>query len=218
MSTARHPAPSTSPHSALTIAPLRHALAATTRTQVVDAAGSLFTELGYVGTSIGAIATRAGVAVQTIYNAVGNKAAVLSAVLDVAASGPNAPTPVPEFMAERTRTAHDAAAVIDILADWLMEANARTAPIHWIIRQAAAVDEDAAELERARSQQRLRNYGLAAAALRERGGLGAMTDAEAAATIFTLGHPTAYRAFVIDEGWSPDAYRAWLRGALAVLG
>jgi AcrR family transcriptional regulator len=197
---------------------LRDTLAAATRAQVVDAAAQLFAEQGYVGTSIGAIATRAGVAVQTIYNAVGNKAAVLSAVLDAAASGPNAPAPVPEFMSERTQQAPDAAAILDLLADWFVEVNARTVPIQWVIRQAAAVDTDAAELERARSRQRLRNYGLAAAALRERGGLGAMTDEEAAATIFTLGHPTAYRTLVIDEGWTPDAYRTWLRGALGVLG
>ncbi|MBX3100556.1 MAG: TetR/AcrR family transcriptional regulator [Salinibacterium sp.] len=199
--------------------PLRDALAATTRAQIVGAAAALFTELGYVSTSIGAIATRAGVAVQTIYNSVGNKAAVLSAVLDVAASGPNAPTPVPTFMAERTQAANDAAEVIAILADWLVEANTRTATIHWIIRQASAVDEDAAELERTRSKQRLHNYGLAAAALRERGGLrNGMTDEQAAATIWSLGHPTAYRSLVIDGGWSIEAYGNWLRGALESLG
>ena len=199
--------------------PLRDALAATTRAQIVGAAAVLFTELGYVGTSIGAIATRAGVAVQTIYNAVGNKAAVLSAVLDVAASGPNAPTPVPIFMAERTQAANDAAEVIAILADWLVEANTRTATIHWIIRQASAVDEDAEELERTRANQRLHNYGLAAAAIRERGGLSnGMTDEQAAATIWSLGHPTAYRSLVIDGGWSIETYGSWLRGALAPLG
>ncbi len=198
--------------------PLRDTLAAATRSQIVGAATSLFSELGYVGTSISAIATRAGVAVQTIYNAIGNKAAVLSEVLDAAVSGPNAPTPVPEFMAERTGAAQDASEVIAILADWLVEANTRTATIHSIIRQASAVDEDAAELERARSQQRLRNYGLAAAALRERGGLrNGMTDDQAAATIWSIGHPTTYRALVIDAGWTADAYRAWLRAALAGL-
>jgi AcrR family transcriptional regulator len=197
---------------------LRDTLAAATRGQVVEAAAHLFAEQGYTGTSIGAIATRAGVAVQTIYNAVGNKAAVLSAVLDAAASGPDAPTPVREFMVERTRDAPDAAGVLDLLADWFVDVNARTAGIHATIREAAAVDPDAAELERARARQRLRNYGLAAAALRERGGLGGMTDDEAAATIFALGHPTAYRTLVIDEGRTPDAYRAWLRAALEVLG
>jgi len=198
--------------------PLRDTLAAATRAQIVDAATTLFSESGYVGTSIGAIATRAGVAVQTIYNAIGNKAAVLSAVLDAAVSGPNAPTPVPEFMAERTGAAQDAAQFLDILADWLLEANERAASIHWIIRQSIAVDEDAAELERTRSQQRLRNYGLAAAGLRERGGLGnGMTDDQAAATIWSIGHPSTYRALAIDAGWTPEAYRAWLRAALAGL-
>ncbi len=198
--------------------PLRDTLAAATRTQIVDAATALFSELGYVGTSIGAIATRAGVAVQTIYNAIGNKTAVLSAVLDAAVSGPNAPTPVPEFMAERTRAAQNAAEFLDILADWLLEANERVASIHWIIQQSVAVDEDAAAFERKRAQQRLRNYGLAAAGLRERGGLrNGMTDDQAAATIWSIGHPTAYRALVIDAGWSAQAYRDWLRAALAGL-
>ena len=200
------------------IAPLRNTLAATTRAQIVDAAASLFTELGYVGTSIGAIAARAGVVVQTIYNAVGNKATVLSAVLDAAASGPNSPTPVPVFMAERTSAAHNAGGVIDILADWLVEANTRTADIHWIIRQAASVDPDAAELERIRSDQRLHNYEMAAAAIRDRRGLrNRMTDQQAAATIWSLGHPDGYRSLVIDGGWSPEAYREWLRRSLAGL-
>ena len=201
-----------------TAAPLRDTLAATTRTQIVDAATELFTERSYVGTSIGLIASRARVAIQTIYNAVGNKAAVLSAVLDAAASGPNAPTPVPEFMAERTRAAHEAADVVEILAQWLVEANERTATIHRIISQAASVDQDAAALERKRSQQRLHNYSLAAVALRERGGLrNGMTDEQAAATIWSVGHPNAYRALVIDGGWSHNDYRDWLGIALAGL-
>lgn len=194
---------------------LRETLAAATRSQIVEAATQLFLDHGYVGTSIGAIARRAGVAVQTIYNAVGNKAAVLSAVLDAAASGPNSPTPVPVFMAERTRETTDFAALVRMLAEWFVEVNERTAPIHWIIQQAAAVDEDAAELNRARSRQRLHNYGRAASALRERGGLSTgLTDEQAAANIWALGHPTAYRTLVLDEGWSIENYRDWLQGAL----
>ena len=199
---------------------LRETLAAATRSQIVEAAGTLLVEHGYVGTSIGAIARRAGVAVQTIYNAVGNKAAVLSAVLDAAASGPSAPTPVPVFMAERAREAADVAGLVGVLADWFVEVNERTAAVQWIIRQAASVDEEAAELERSRAQQRLHNYGLAAAQLRERGGLSAgMTDGQAAATIWALGNANTYRLLVIDGSWSVKAYRDWLSDALtAALG
>jgi hypothetical protein len=44
-----------------------------------------------------------------------------------------------------------------------------------------------------------------------------MTDEQAAATIWSVGHPTTYRALVIEAGWSPESYRAWLRAALAGL-
>ena len=53
-----------------------------TRSDVVAAARELFLARGYVRTSLNAVAAQAGVAVQTIYNSVGNKAAVLAAVLD----------------------------------------------------------------------------------------------------------------------------------------
>ena len=167
---------------------LRETLAAATRAQIATAALALFAEHGYVGTSVGAIAARAGVAVQTIYNTVGNKAAVLSAVLDAAASGPDAPVPVPVFMMERTRLATGLDELVGMLADWFAQANPRTAPIVSIIRQAAAVDEDVAQLERRRAAQRMRNYHLAAAAVRERGGLSTgASDDDAAATIWAIG-------------------------------
>jgi AcrR family transcriptional regulator len=194
---------------------LRETLAAATRTQIVTAAHELFSEYGYVGTSVGAIAARAGVAVQTIYNTVGNKAAVLSAVLDTAASGPDAPVPVPVFMTERSKAATSVDELVGLLADWFAQANPRTAPIVSIIRQAAAVDEEAAQLERRRAAQRLSNYHLAAAAVRERGGLSTgASDAAAAATIWAIGHPNAYRQLVVESGWSGQAYRDWVYGAL----
>src|SRR5680860_1900901 len=75
-----------------TPAQLRRSLQTTaTRTAIVVAAHRLMLERGYVATSIGSIADEAGVAVQTIYNSVGNKADVLSAVLDLAAAGADAP-------------------------------------------------------------------------------------------------------------------------------
>ncbi|WP_422116552.1 TetR/AcrR family transcriptional regulator [Brachybacterium sp. UNK5269] len=198
---------------------LRDAQAALTREQIVGAAGRLFRAGGYARTSIGAIAAEAGVSVQTIYNSVGNKGALLSAVLDVAASGLQAPTPVAEFMQERVDRAGDAAAVIAVLADWFLEVNTSTAWVWSVIRQAAAIDDEAAGVQRARDEQRLHNYRLAAAALRARGALADITDEEAAATIWTIGHPETYRLLVDSLGLSAAAYREWVRkgltGALA---
>ncbi|MGO4193101.1 TetR/AcrR family transcriptional regulator [Arthrobacter sp. YAF17] len=189
--------------------------AAGTRDAIVEAAGRLFAADGYVRTTIDGIAAESGVAVQTVYNSVGNKAALLSAVLDSAAAGPGAQAGVLDFMRERTRQAADFQALVDVLADWFVEVHPRTAGINAVIAQAAAVDDSAAQLERDRGQQRLRRYGEAAAAARTLGGLSSgMSDAEAAAAIWSLGHPQVYRALVRDAGWTLPAYRAWIARAL----
>jgi AcrR family transcriptional regulator len=51
-----------------------------TRQRILDAARALLLKRGYGGATVDAIAARAGVSVQTVYNAVGGKAAVLKAV------------------------------------------------------------------------------------------------------------------------------------------
>lgn len=190
--------------------------AAGTRDVIVEAAGRLFAAEGYVRTTIDGIAAESGVAVQTVYNSVGNKAALLSAVLDSAAAGPGAQAGVLDFMRERTRQAADLDALVNMLADWFVEVHPRTAGITAVIAQAAAVDDTAAQLEKDRGQQRLRRYAEAAAAARERGGLSSgMSDAEGAAAIWSLGHPQTYRALVQDAGWSVATYREWIAKALA---
>jgi AcrR family transcriptional regulator len=188
----------------------RQALA--TRTEIAEAARKLMLERGYVSTSIGAIADESGVAVQTIYNSIGNKAEVLSAVLDLAVAGPALQ---PAAMLQGIADARSSADVIAVLADWFPEVHERTAGILLVISQAAAVDPEVAKLEQRRATQRLVNYGDAAAALRERRGLRrGLSDHEAAALIWSVGHPQVYRTLVDDVGWSRDAYRNWLRTAL----
>lgn len=193
----------------------RRARAAVSRDAVVAAAGRLFVANGYVGTSVAAIASDAGVALQTVYNSVGSKADILSAVLDAHAQGPNAPSSVPEFMAERTTKARNGLEVVEILSDWFVEVHQRTAVVFGIIRQAAAVDPAAAVLERQRAERRRTNYLGAAKALRELGAIAAgREDEDIAAAIFTLGHPDIYRALVLEGGWTIAHYRVWLRDCL----
>ena len=189
----------------------RQLQSATTREEIVRAAAELFTERGYVSTTIEAISTAAGVAVQTIYNSVGNKVALLNAVLDFTVAGPQTPASVPQFMRARTDAAMSVDAVIEILADWFVEVNGRSAGVFALIRQAGAIDPEVAELERKRSAQRLKNYEGAAARVRALGGLGAaVSDTEAAAAIWTIAHPDVYRALTAEGGMSQKAYRRWL--------
>jgi hypothetical protein len=83
------------------------------------------------------------------------------------------------------------------------------------IREAAATDPEVAALERARSAQRLTNYGQAARLLADRSALRSGISVEqAAATIFAIGHPETYRALVLDGGWTNDTWATWAYDAL----
>lgn len=62
--------------------PRRREQAEETRRRMLSAARTLFVTKGYGQTTIGAIATEAGVAVQTVYAAFGSKGAMLIALLD----------------------------------------------------------------------------------------------------------------------------------------
>ncbi|MGO4591633.1 TetR/AcrR family transcriptional regulator [Paenarthrobacter sp. 2TAF44] len=193
----------------------RIAQAAATKAAVVEASRQLFLSRGYVATTVGAVAEQAGVAIQTIYNSVGNKAALLSAVVDATAAGPDASRSVPEIMRERTAAAADADAVIALLADWFAEVHPRSSELFSVMRQASAVDPEVAEVLRDRAELRLRNYAEAAAALRKRGVLtSGMSDEQAAAVIWSVGHPDTYRSLVLDFGWEPERYRDWVHAAL----
>lgn len=188
-----------------------------TRETIVAAASALMLDRGYVPTSIAAVARAAGVAVQTVYNSVGTKADLLSAVLDRTAAGPAAPALVPTVMRGRVAEAQNARDIIDILADWFVEVNVRTAALYHVIGQAAAVDAGAAALEERRAIQRLHNYSEAAGTLRARGGLrSGLSDDEAGAVIWSIGHPQVYRTLVLDVGWSLLSYRAWLEKSLTL--
>lgn len=182
---------------------------------IVEAAAQLFLERGYHASSISQIAAQAGVAVQTIYNSIGSKRDVLSRVLDFAAGGERAPSPVAQFMREQAEHEFDAIRIIEQLVEFWQGALPRTAPVLRIIRDAAGIDPEAATLDRERAAQRLRNYATAARLLDQRGALrDGLTIDQAAAAIFAIGHPETYRTLVIDGTWDDGQWGAWARATL----
>jgi AcrR family transcriptional regulator len=186
-----------------------------TQRVIVDTASRLFLDHGYHATSIGRVASEAGVAVQTIYNAVGSKRDLLSRVLDFAAAGERSPVPVPSFMREQAEAESDPRRIIAQLVDFWRGALPRTTLIFRVIREAAAADPDIAALERGRAAQRLSNYRQAAQVLADRNALrkGLSVD-DAAAAIFAIGHPETYRALVLDGNWDDDAWANWIQATL----
>jgi len=196
----------------------RQQQALATREQIFRHAERMFLDNGYVGTTIEAIAREAGVAVQTIYNSAGSKAAILNTILERIVTGTDASVTVSEIMAARVAAATDLPAAVQVLADWMVEFNGRAGAIFAVLKQAAAVDPEIDRLDRMRSRRRLQNYRRAAAQFRERGAILAVTtDAEMAASIWAIGHPEVYTALVVEAGWTVDAYRRWVSGALARL-
>lgn len=186
-----------------------------THRAIVEAAARLFVAHGYHATSIGRIASAAGVAVQTIYNSVGSKRDILSRVLDFAAAGEWAPVPVPQFMREQAERAGHASQIVAQLVEFWRTALPATAPVFRVIREAAAVDPDAAALEQSRATQRLHNYREAARLIADRGALRKeLTIEQAAAAIFAIGHPETYRTLVLEGEWDDDRWGAWARLAL----
>ncbi len=186
------------------------------RREILEAAHRLFVERGYVATSIPAIAAEAGVAVQTIYNTLGSKREVLGGVIELALRGPDYPAAPADTVGERIREAADSDLIVELLVDWLAEAHARSAAIYLAIRQAAAVDAEAADLEQTLADERFSGYREAARELARRDGLRAgLTPDRAAATIWTLGHPDTYRYLSHRRGWSARGYRRWLADELS---
>lgn len=192
----------------------RAAAADATRAAIVAAARQLFFDRGYHGAGIDDIAREAGVAVQTIYNSIGGKRAVLARVLDYAVTGDEA-TPLDDIGKQLHTGIGDPRRLIRSLVSFWLESFERTLPVLRVIRDAAAVDPEIAALERQRELERFGRYRNTAARLRELGGLreGISID-DAAGVLFTLGHPSQYRFFVEDLRWSRRRWADWVTAAL----
>jgi AcrR family transcriptional regulator len=194
----------------------RRAIAAeATQAAIVQAASRLFIDRGYVATTLAEIAREAGVAIQTIYNSIGSKRDVLAKVLDYAAAGEHSPARPATYALEQAEQEPDARKRLDQFAEFWREARARTAPFYEILRQAAALDPDAAEFERARATERLASYRAGAKLHDERGQLRAgLSIDDAAAVFFATGHPDVYRSLVIEGDWTPERWASWVRSTL----
>jgi AcrR family transcriptional regulator len=185
------------------------------RIRIAAEARRLFLDRGYAGTTIEAIAESARVAIQTIYNTVGLKSAILELVLETTAAGPGAPNSVRDLMQQRTDQAETAEAVIAILGDWFVEVHERTAEVFRVISEGAAVDPEIGALDRRRATQRLENYRLAAAEIAHRLPHPPNLDRDAtAAVIWSVGHPQTYRFLVLEQSWDVDRYRDWVVATL----
>ena len=183
-----------------------------TRRAVVAAAYDLFVANGYPGTTLAAIAERAGVSVQTVYAQFGNKSTVLKEVVDQSVAGDDEPTPinqrewVRDILAEpdpRAKLARQAGEVARIMH--------RSYRLDAVLRSAAPLDADAEALWHKGSRQRHAGMKELAGHLRETGHLRPdLTVDQAADRVAALITPELYRLTVEERRWTTEAYETWL--------
>jgi AcrR family transcriptional regulator len=197
---------------------LRDQQALLTRRRVLEIALELFLADGYLGTTIDAVARRAGVSTQTVYNAVGGKPALLRAVYDISLAGDDEPVPIaerPAFQAMLAET--DGRRCLARYATLSRELWERAGPlVARLLSQAAAGDADLRAFADTAERQRATGTAMVARHVAERFGLRpGLTVQEAGDVLWTLTAPEVLQRLVARRGWSLDRAEAWLADAMA---
>lgn len=199
--------------------PRRREQARATRRGILQAARELFVEGGYVATTIGSIAARAGVSPETVYATFRNKRSLLSELIDVSIVGDDAPVPVLErAWVQDLRDEPDSRRRLQILARNGRLILERWSPIYDVLRGAAAADPEIASLWELNKAQRFAGQSELVRILAARGSLrDGLTVRTAADILFAIGSPETYRLLVVDRGWSAGRFEHWYAETLAQL-
>jgi AcrR family transcriptional regulator len=198
-------------------APRRGRRGAETRRRVEEAAARLFAEAGYTATSMQAIATAAGVHVQTIYLAYGTKTAVLAACAARLVAGEEDPDthPSERRWAREIQAAPDPRDKIRLYVRHIADVAGRITPLVDVLRATAPSEPEAAaflaHMEAGRREGPLQLLGPLAAAGAARPGLSADDVAD---ITFALASADTLRALVTVRGWDRERAEAWLTDAL----
>ncbi|MFD8528939.1 TetR/AcrR family transcriptional regulator [Streptosporangium canum] len=194
---------------------VRAAKTAATRARVLAAAKKLFVERGYATTTMQAIATEAGVAVQTLYFTFATKRAILSELLDVEVAGDSAPIATLDRPWVAEAMAASPAGQLRMLAAATARIHDRVVPILEVVRSAAAIDPEIAELWQTNIAQRHTVLTAFAGALAAKADLRAGINAARAADIsLAVLSPETYHLLVRERGWSVEDWREWAEDAL----
>jgi AcrR family transcriptional regulator len=199
---------------------LREDQARATRRAVVSAARDLFVEVGWSGTTINAVAARAGVSRKTVFTAVGGKAALLKLALDWALVGDDEPVPMSrrQVISELEQLTQPR----ELIAHWaqfVAELEERAAPLAEVLVVAADADPEAAGVHAVSERNRLGGAEFIVARLTETDGLRpGLTTERAVAAALVLMDPAVHRTLVREHGWTRSEYADWIeRAAVAEL-
>jgi AcrR family transcriptional regulator len=186
--------------------------AAETRRQILSSAQTLFERGGFAGTSIAAIAAAAGVSLKTVYLAFETKSGLLRALWHMLLRGDDDGVPVGdrrwyrEVIEEpdperQLRLNMRNSRIVKVRAGAMLE----------VIRTAAAVDTDVAELWRRIEVEFYGNQHGIVESLAAKGALAPGLDVDSATDmLWTLNHPAVYALLAEQRGWPAERFEQWV--------
>jgi AcrR family transcriptional regulator len=184
---------------------------ADTRQRIEEAAARLITRDGYTATTMQAIATDAGVHVQTIYLAYGTKPALLAACAARLVAGEEDPDtdPSQRRWAREVAAQTDPRAKIARYVKQIADVTPRITPLLDVLRATAPAEPDVAaflaHMEHARREGPLQLLGLGVAQGTWRPGLTPDTIAD---IVFAIASPDTLRALIDRCGWKAHTAEA----------
>jgi AcrR family transcriptional regulator len=198
--------------------PLRREQALETQRRIIDATGRLLVEHGWAATTMSAVASAAGVSVQTVYKTFGTKAALVKRVYDVTLVGDDEPIPLaerPEVIAAYADP--DPRRFLARYAAIGRTLTARLAPLLTVLLDGARAGEpELVDFVEVIEGERLTGSTMVARRLDELGALRpGLTVERARDAIWTLNSVEVWHLLVRRRGWTDDEYEEWLARAFA---
>lgn len=190
---------------------IRKQRARETRRRMLDSAARLFASAGYVPTTMAAIASDAGVAVQTVHFTFHTKAELLRELIQVVSAGEEYPSPVMERA--WVREALDAELgerTLALSVEHGTDIFRRIAPLRPSIETAASLDDEVADLWAKIAAARRAGIGKLIQSIVARGQLSVDQNVQNATDIMSVVHShEAFLVLVESCGWSVEKYKAW---------
>lgn len=190
----------------------RKEAAGLTRQSILEAARRVFVAKGYAATTMPAIASEAGVALDTVYATVGKKPALFRLLIEMAISGSHQEVPAEEReYVQAIRAETDARKKLRIYAAALVSIQQRLAPLFRVLQGAVHMDRELAALWQSIAQRRAENMRLFAADLAASGRMRPnVSIRKAADVIWSMNSPEFYLLLVEEQGWTGKEFEEWL--------
>jgi AcrR family transcriptional regulator len=179
---------------------------------VLDAAERRFLADGFGATTIAAVASEAGVSVETIYKTFGNKASLVAAIHERGLAG-RGPVPAPDRSDQMQGRERDPRQIIRNWGRLTTEVAPLVCPILLLIRSAAATDPEMARLLAETDHQRLKRMTHNAHALTRHLRPG-ITASAAAEVLWTYSSPDLYDLLIARRHWPLPRYGRFIADSM----